>query len=59
MPIFETMDSLIDEAYERVMRERRRQAAGRLIRLQVEDPPDAATIARELESAHESGGGDG
>ena len=58
MPIFETMDSLIDEAYERVMRERRRQAAGRLIRLQVEDPPDAATIARELESAHEPGGGD-
>ncbi len=39
-----------------VMRERRRQAVERLVRLEVEDPPDAATLSRELEAAHEPGG---
>ena len=39
-----------------VMRERRRQAVERMVRLEVEDPPDAATLARELEAAHEPGG---
>ena len=55
-PISEVVRGLIDDAYEGVMRERRRQAARRLISLEVEDPPDAATLARELESAHEPGG---
>lgn len=55
-PISEVVRGLIDDAYEGVMRERRRQAALRLISLEVEDPPDAATLARELESAHEPGG---
>ena len=55
-PISEVVRGLIDDAYEGVMRERRRQAARRLISLDVEDPPDAATLARELESAHEPGG---
>ena len=55
-PISEVVRRLIDDAYEDVMRERRREAARRLARLQVEDPPDAATIARELEAAHEPGG---
>ena len=56
VPISEVVRGLIDDAYEGVMRERRRQAARRLISLEVEDPPDAATLARELESAHEPGG---
>lgn len=38
------------------MQERRRQAVERLVRLEVEDPPDAATLSRELETAHEPGG---
>ena len=56
VPISEVVRCLIDDAYEDVMRERRRQAVERLVSLEVEDPPDAATIARELESAHEPGG---
>ena len=38
------------------MRERRREAVRRLAGLEVEDPPDAATLSRELEAAHEPGG---
>ena len=55
-PISQVVRRLIDDAYEDVMRERRREAARRLARLKVEDPPDAATLARELEAAHEPGG---
>ena len=55
-PISEVVRRLIDDAYEDVLRERRRQAVERLIRLEVEDPPDAATLSRELEAAHEPGG---
>ena len=55
-PISEVVRRLIDDAYESVALERRRQAVGRLIRLEVEDPPDAATLSRELEAAHEPGG---
>ena len=56
VPISEVVRCLIDDAYEDVMLKRRRQAVDRLVSLEVEDPPDAATIARELESAHEPGG---
>lgn len=56
MPISDLVRRLIDEAYEGVMLERRREAVSRLVALQVEDPPDAATLARELEAAHEPGG---
>ena len=56
-PISEVVRCLIDEAYEAVMRERRREAVRRLAGLEVEDPPDAATsLSRELEAAHEPGG---
>ena len=55
-PISEMVRGLIDDAYEDVLRERRRQAVERLIRLEVEDPPDAATLSRELEATHEPGG---
>ena len=54
--ISQVVRCLIDEAYEAVMRERRREAVRRLAGLEVEDPPDAATLSRELEAAHEPGG---
>ena len=56
VPISEVVRCLIDDAYEGFMRERRRHAVGRLIRLDVEDTPDSATLSRELEEAHEPGG---
>ena len=55
-PISDVVRGLIDDAYEDVLRERRRQAVERLIKLEVEDPPDAVTLSRELEAAHEPGG---
>ena len=56
MPISDVVRRLIDDAYEGVMLERRREAVSRLVALEVEDPPDAAALARELEAAHEPGG---
>ena len=50
------MRRLIDDAYEDFLRERRRQAVERLIKLEIEDPPDPATLSRELEAAHDAGG---
>ena len=55
-PISDVVRCLIDNAYEDIMRERRRQAVERLTRLEIEDPPDPATLARQLEEAHEPGG---
>ena len=55
-PISDVVRHLIDEAYEGVMRERRKRAVERLMRLAVEDPPDADALSRELEAAHEPGG---
>ena len=55
-PISEVVRCLIDDAYGGIMQERRRLAVQRLVELEIEDPPDAATLARELEAAHEPGG---
>ena len=55
-PISEVVRRLIDDAYERVALERRKRAVARLISLEVEDPPDADALSRELEAAHEPGG---
>ncbi len=55
-PISYVVRRLIDDAYEEVLRERRRQAVERLIKLEVEDPPDQATLSRDLEAAHDPGG---
>ena len=55
VPISEVVRCLIDDAYEGIVRERRRQAVERLVGLEVEDPPDAATLSRELETAHDPG----
>ena len=49
-------DSPIDDADGDGLGERRRQAVGRLVSLEVEDPPDAVALSRELETAHESCG---
>ena len=54
LAISEVVRGLIDDAYETVMRERRRKAVRRLVEL--EDPPDPAQLSRELEAAHEPGG---
>lgn len=56
LPISEVIRRLIDGAYDEILRERRRQAAERLIGLNVEEPPDPDTLSRELEEAHEPGG---
>ena len=55
-PISEVVRGLIDDAYEEAMQKRRHDAVARLVRLEVEDPPDPATLSRELEEAHEPGG---
>ena len=55
-PISSVVRRLIDDAYEEVLRERRQQAVERLIKLEVEDPPDPATLSRELEAAYDPGG---
>ena len=56
VPISEVVRRLIDDAYEGILRERREQAVERLTRLEVEDPPDAVTLSRELAAAHEPTG---
>ena len=56
VPVSEVVRSLIDAAWEEVMRARRRAAVERMARLEVEDPPDPETLSRELEEAYEPGG---
>ena len=55
-PISDVVRRLIDDAYESILRARRKQAVERLTSLEVEDPPDPATLSRELEAAHEPTG---
>ena len=56
LPISDVIRSLIDDSYESILLERRRQAVEQLINLGVEEPPDPAALSRELEAAHEPGG---
>ena len=56
VPMSEVVGRLIDDAYGGILRERRKQAVQRLTGLEVEDPPDAATLSRELAAAHEPTG---
>ena len=56
LAISDVVRRLIDDAYEDIMRTRRRQAVERLVGLNVEDPPDPDALSRELEAAHEPGG---
>ena len=45
-----------DNASEDLMRRLRLRAVERLASLEVEDPPDPATLSRELEDSYEPGG---
>ena len=56
VPISDVVRSLIDDAYEGILRERRRKAVDHLVSLGVEDPPDPQALCQELEAAHEPGG---
>ena len=56
VPISEVVRCLIDDAYEEIVRVRRKRAIERLIELNVENPPDPETLSRELEASHEPGG---
>ena len=56
MPISEVVRRLIDDAYEDVMRKRRREAVERLVSLNAECPPDPAELSKILEEAHAPGG---
>ena len=44
------------DAYDDVTQEQRREAVRRIVELNIEVPPDPATLSRELEAAHEPGG---
>lgn len=55
VPISDVVRDLIDDAYETVMRQRRIQVVERLVGLEVEDPPDPATLSRQLETTYELG----
>ena len=54
--ISEVVRGLIDVGYEGIMRERRREAVERLVRLSVMDAPAPDALSRELEAAHEPSG---
>ena len=56
VPISELVRRFIDDAYEDVMLQRRMEAVRRLVNLNIEVPPDPATLSRQLEEAHEPGG---
>ena len=51
----EEVISVPDDASEELMRRRRLRAAEILAGLEVEDPPDPATLSRELEDTYEPG----
>lgn len=52
----EAVRVMIDQAYEDVLRERRRQAARALGEMAVEDVPEEGELARQLAEAHEPTG---
>ena len=56
VPISDVVRCLIDDAYEEIVRVRRKRAIERLIELNVENPPDPETLSRELEASREPGG---
>lgn len=47
-PVSEVVRKMIDESYEEIMRERRREAVRRIAELEVEDVPDPETLSRQL-----------
>ena len=55
-PISEVVRCLIDDAYEGIVQERRKQAVQELISLELDVPEDPADLSRELEAAHATRG---
>ncbi len=53
VPVSEVVRGLIDEAWEAVMGERRKDAARRLIAMEVEDVPDPDILSRQLSERYE------
>ena len=56
VPVSDVIRGLIDDAYEGILRDRRREGVDHLVSLEVEDPPDSHALSSELEEAHEPGG---
>ena len=54
-PISDVVRSLIDDAWEAIMLERRLAAAERIARMEVEIPPDPDELSRQLEATHDLG----
>ena len=52
-PVSEVVRSLIDDAYEQIMLERRRRAVEKLASLQVEVMPDPEELSRQLNNKYE------
>lgn len=52
MSISEVVRRLIDDAYEDIMRERRKKAVERLVSLNAEFPPNPAELSEVLAEAH-------
>ena len=55
-PISEVVRRMIDDAYEDVMRERRRKAMERMVAMEIDVPLDPDELSRELERTYEPGG---
>ena len=53
-PVSEVVRQMIDEVYEEVLLERRRQAVQRIAQLQVEDVPDPETLSRQLAQTYDA-----
>lgn len=56
VPMSVAVRSMIDEAYERALRERRRCAARSIGAMAVEDVPEPDVLARQLEEGYEPTG---
>lgn len=54
--VSEVVRIMIDQAYEELVQERRRQAARALAAMAVEDVPDEEELSRQLSEAHEPTG---
>lgn len=52
----EIVRRLIDEAYEKVLRDQRLLAAEELIAMNAEIPPEPEELSRQLEETHDVGG---
>jgi uncharacterized protein (DUF1778 family) len=55
-PVSEAVRTMIDEAYEDLVRERRLEAARRIASMEIAGLADPDELSRELESAHEPTG---